>query len=406
MIQIQPRVPSPAGVPSQDAPETAAPTTAPGAPPADPVVAHALAEGGADVQAKFDALFGDAQARTLYADKRGGGHGTNNTNAPRKSDPLAGTTLPGQAEKVVVKRSLGDPRGYETKNHAIAWARAAGLDTAMVVRRGDRWHAVETNVAGQSFSGAKGKITDGVKVGKLDPVVYERLKNDAFNEKDPSKLDAKWKALASYALGIPESEIKVIGKGDIPSSKHVNINLSPDFDAEGRAASFRDPPWVQLGRAAFDRPANAVATLAHEEVHAGHRRLAIEWFDKYQQAPHGKMSFRDWMAEQTKGKGFEGVRLAELVAGVQDGTYATTELEAHIEAARVAFASGDLTQARTDLNKVRTLPVLPAQLQTKEIYTAALKELRDGLSGDARKVFDEVVKTARGASMLNDGRLR
>ena len=71
-----------------------------------------------------------------------------------------------------------------------------------------------------------------------------------------------------------------------------------------------------------------------------------------------------------------------------------------MEAARVSFASGDLTQARTDLNKVATLRNLPL-LQTQLPSIEALKKMRDGLPADARKVFDEVVGKANTRSVLH-----
>ena len=90
---------------------------------------------------------------------------------------------------------------------------------------------------------------------------------------------------------------------------------------------------------------------------------------------------------------------------MQDGTFGATELEAHVEAAKLAFATGDLVQARTDLNKVRTLPVMPSQ-QTKEVSIAVLKKLKDGLSGDALKVFNDVAKAAPTNNVLRDGTLQ
>jgi hypothetical protein len=88
------------------------------------------------------------------------------------------------------------------------------------------------------------------------------------------------------------------------------------------------------------------------------------------------------------------------VGGYQDGkANAATELAAHVEAARVAFSSGDLAQARTDLQKVATLPNLPL-LQTQLESIAVLKALRDSLSGDARGVFNQVAERARENSVM------
>ncbi|HTT11523.1 MAG TPA: hypothetical protein VMG60_11580 [Burkholderiaceae bacterium] len=358
--------------------------------PATVPTAASLDAVAGDGRANFDVLFGSPSVQRFYADSNGGG---GNTRSSRTTDPLVGVALPGQKD-VTVQRSFGDPRGYETRNHAIAWARAAGSDRAMVVRGNDgRWHAVETSVVGKDADKGTGAVKTAIQVGKVDQAQYDALKADAMRNNDP----AKWKTFAAYALGLPESEINVIGKGDTPASDKVNINLSPDFDAEGRTAGFdpKRPAWVQLGPAAFDRPANAVSTLAHEEVHAEHRRLTGEIYKKYAESAHGSDTFRQWAAKHIK-----DVRSVDIVAGYEDGTTAATELEAHVEAARVSFASGDLTQARTDLNKVATLRNLPL-LQTQLPSIEALKTMRDSLPPDARKVFDEVAGKANRKSVLN-----
>jgi len=366
-----------------------------------PLVSDLAAAIGTDPLAKLQDLLGAPLHRqTLYTDHGGAGGGKGGQVG--RADPLVGAELPGQ-KGVTIQRSLGDPKGYETRNHALAWARAIGSDKAMVVLGSDkRWHAVETNKVGRDASGGIGKVASAIQVGRIDPAEYERLKNAAMEKNDPEK----WKTFAAYALGVPRDEINIVREGDTPSNKHVNINLTRGFDAEGKTAGFdpAKPPWVQLGPKAFDRPANACATLAHEQVHAEHHTIARDLFAKYTEYqhkhPHSKESFRDWAGKQVKTA--QDVRTAEIVAGLYDGAHAATELEAHIEAAKVAFASGDLVQARTDLTKVATLPNLPAQRQTSDLSIEVLKNLRNGLSGDALKVFDEVATKAPSRSVLRD----
>jgi len=366
-----------------------------------------------DPLAKLVELLGAAPMQHLYAGNGGRGGGT----AVKKADPLVGTELPGQ-KGVVIQRSFGDPKGYDTRDHALAWARAMGSDKAMVVQdKHKRWHAVETSQVGQSVASGKGDVLSVIQVGKVDPAVYEDLRKKAMAKNDPEK----WKDFASYALGVPRDEIHIVTGDKEPSRTKVNINLTRDFNAEGKTAGFdpAKPPWVQLGPAAFDRPANACATLAHEEVHADHHRMTKPLYEQYQHYkdshPKSKESFREWamneankVAKAEKSdpmKVFQAFRRAEIVAGMLDGTFGATELEAHVEAAKLAFASGDLAQARTDLNKVRTLPVMPSA-QTKEVSIAVLKELKAGLSGDALKVFNEVAKTAPANNVLRDSTLQ
>lgn len=349
--------------------------------------------------ARFDDLFGAPPLLQVKGDATGAG--AHKATPKSAADPLAGATLPGQ-NGVVVQRSIGDPRGYDSKYQAIAWARAIQSDRAMVVLGKDhRWHAVETNTVAHDAAGGKGPVQSATQIGKVDPARYEQLRKDAMQGNDR----AQWRTFAAYALGVPESEINVIGKGETPSSTQININLSPDFKAEGRTANFdpKTPTWIQLGPAAFDRPANAAATLAHEAVHARHRDYTLERYAQYESTPHGRQSFREWVANQAKGKGGDAYWKAEIAAGYQDGHPAATELEAHVEAARVAFASGDLTQAKTDLTKVATLPVLP-KITTPN--ADLLRALRDSLAGDARAVFDTVATKASALSIFPEVRKR
>jgi hypothetical protein len=350
--------------------------------------AAAIPASSGDPLARLAELLG-APPHAQYSAKSGRGGA-----AATKSASLVGAELPGQ-KGVVIQRELGDPKGYETRNHAIAWARACGLDAAMVVQGKDqRWHAVVTNKVAHDASGGTGKVVSAIQIGKIDAEVYKDLKAAAQKHNDP----AAWKTFAAYALGVPASEINVVRKGETPVHGKVNINLSPDFNAEGKTSGFhpKNPPWVQLGPLAFDRPANAAATLAHEEVHADHHRLTGKLYADY--AAHAKnptnLGFRTWAQEK------HGTPIADIVGGYQDGkANAATELAAHVEAARVAFSSGDLVQARTDLEKVATLPNLPL-LQTQLESIGALKQLRDGLSGEARSVFNQVAEKARDGSVL------
>jgi hypothetical protein len=363
-------------------PADTAPTSMPGSP------AAAVLPSSGDPLARLAELLGAPPHGASYYKR---GHGSTSAT---KSASLVGAELPGQ-KGVTIQRELGDPKGYETRNHAIAWARAAGLETAMVVQGKDqRWHAVVTNKVGHDASGGTGKVVSAMQVGKIDAQVYNDLKAAAQKNNDP----AAWKAFAAYALGIPQAEINVVRKGETPVHGKVNINLSPDFDAEGKTSGFhpRNPPWVQLGPLAFDRPANAAATLAHEEVHADHHRLTSRLYADYtaQDKSPTNLEFRKWA--QVK----HGTAIADIVGGYQDGkANAATELAAHVEAARVAFSSGDLVQARTDLNKVATLPNLPL-LQTQNESIAVLKQLRDSLSGDARGTFNQVAEKARSGSVM------
>lgn len=389
----------------------------PPAGPRDPATGFAGPSGDGSLD-KLIELLGDAPMRRLYADGDGTtGGASGGGRSVRQADPLVGIELPGQ-KGVVIQRSFGDPKGYETRNHALAWARAMGSEHAMVVQgRDKRWHAVETSQTGRSVAGSKGSVLEAVQVGKVDPAVYDDLRRQATARNDPEK----WKDFASYALGVPRDEIHVVSGGQEPSREKLNINLTRGFDAEGRVGGFdpKRPPWVQLGPAAFDRPANACATLAHEETHADHHRMAKGLHDQYLNQRDGRPKtvdgFRRWVmaeADQTArshradpAKAFDAYRRAEVVAGMVDSTFAATELEAHVEAARLAFASGDLVQARIDLGKVANRPVMPS-LQTQQVSIATLRELKASLAGDALQVFVDVARSAPANNVLHDARLR
>jgi len=320
------------------------------------------------------------------------------TTLPRSS-PLAGQEIPG-VKGAVIQRVLGDTGGYGSKHHAIAAARAAGLDNAMVVKGPkDKWYAVESDRSATGAKGSAGTIKDVLHVGKLDRATFDSLKTK-IDGKTGAALKEAWKELAAYATGVPKNEVKVLFKGDTPENGKVNINLDPAFNPEGRVPGFdpNKPEYVELGPKAFDRPANAVATLAHEEVHAQHYRDTLELYGDYKKSKSHD-SFRMWAAKNIKGSKDPGianreVMKADIVAGFEDGAFAATELFAYVEAAKIAFQSGDLTQARTDLNKVRNLDVLPLN-QTQSVAQEALRELRDRLPDGARDVFDDVVNDAK-----------
>lgn len=317
---------------------------------------------------------------------------------PRK-DALVGDQIPG-VKGAFIQRVLGDAAGYDSKHRAIAVARASGLDHAMVVKGADnKWHAVESNTLASSTTGSSGEVREALHVGKLDQTTFDSLKAKATSATGTGRV-AAWKAFASYALGVPPGEISVINKGEAPVAGHVNINLDPGFDPEGRVPGFdpNKPELVELGPKAFDRPANAVATLAHEEVHTQHYRQTAALYDTYKDSK-SKDSFRLWAAKHMKGSDFKEVMKADIVAGFEDGTHAATELFAYVEAAKVAFLSGDLVQAKTDLSKVATLPALPLT-QTQSMAQDELRRLRASLPEDVRDLFDDVVKKAKSGVLV------
>jgi len=95
-------------------------------------------------------------------------------------------------------------------------------------------------------------------------------------------------------------------------------------------------------------------------------------FSEYQHKhPHSKDSFRDW-APSPRSRRKTCVRPTSRPV-CKTARMLATELEAYVEAAKLAFASGDMVQARTDLTKVATLPVLPLQ-QTRDLSIEVLEE--------------------------------
>ena len=210
-------------------------------------------------------------------------------------------------------------------------------------------------------------MASAILVGKIDPATYESLKNAAMEKNDPEK----WKTFAAYALGVPRDEINVVRQGDTPSNKHVNINLTRDFDAEGKTAGFdpAKPPWVQLGP---KRIRSAGQCVRDAGARTGARRAPHDRAQPLRQvhrlstqAPAQQGELPRLGAKQAAGQTVASRAhfAAEIVAGLYDGALAATELEAHIEAAKVAFASGDLVQARTDLRRWRRCPICPRSVR-------------------------------------------
>lgn len=115
---------------------------------------------------------------------------------------LVGTSIPG-VKGAFVQRTLGDGMGYESKHHAIAVARAAGLDNAIVVQTSGKWHAVETNIAAPGAGGKAGNVKDALHIGKLDQAKFDDLKAKVNDATGSDRIRA-WQELASYALGVPK----------------------------------------------------------------------------------------------------------------------------------------------------------------------------------------------------------
>ncbi|MCC7182685.1 MAG: hypothetical protein IT509_03845 [Rhodocyclaceae bacterium] len=373
----------------------------------DPVVESALQ----GLHERADALFGSPpQLQSFYADKNGGGgHAQARSQgrahaAPSQSSQLKskveGQPVPGGGK---VAGEVGDPKGYETKNHALAWARTIGSDKAMVVKdAGGRWHAVVADKVAKGGTSTSGTVREAVPAGKgIEKGEFDTLRAAAraadarvsdpkHTDADVAARDLAWKTLASKTLGVDIADINIVTSGK-PVEGKVNINLSKGFDAEGRTANYDQPGWVQLGPAAFDQPANALSTWAHEEVHLAHHDETARLYQQYQGDPKntGPGGFRDWLVRRP---GIDPNK-AEVIAGYQGGSTAATELAAHLEAVKVSFAAGDYDQARTDLTTLGNLKNLPTERLQMQAQSELVK-FRNGLKdARARQVFDDIQKT-------------
>jgi hypothetical protein len=153
---------------------------------------------------------------------------------PRKSKGLTigvgmrlGTNQFG--EEVRVKREVGSSSGYDERLQAIAVARLAGAEPAVVVLGYDRkWHAFETTA---NFYGG------GTSADIPAHAVYGLPSSAAIEETQKSRPNSPF--LASLVFGVPESEIQMnrSSYGRAPGK----VNLNPQLNAPGQPGGTHGP---------------------------------------------------------------------------------------------------------------------------------------------------------------------
>jgi hypothetical protein len=208
---------------------------------------------------------------------------------------------------------------------------------------------------------------------------------------DPARTDverfadiAKLAGVGSVIGGSDPTAINVAGKipgGTLKPGLNYSSQLRSKFpDAPGGETGYLDSNDVYhnptmpteldgplpriviiLGPNAFRHgKASALATLRHEMAHAAHDQLALRWLAKWR-TERPKASFKDWLAEQVKGKKLSPLEAAVMESSTGSGTTGT-EVLAHTE------------------GLVTTLPFIPpldvALVESDQKYPAFVRAVR------------------------------
>ncbi len=297
--------------------------------------------------------------------------------------------------QILVKREVGDPKGYDDRLQAIAVARLAKADPAAVaLYKDNKWHAFETmkgidvNMASAmdpELPAAEARKRAGVPFKDVEFLpelagiatsgqrVQELQGNLSKLYESGTDLDATRKALAdakirraAYVLGAKESEIAFHRSTTGREAGKVNVTEVPEkgADSDARHGPVAGQPMdftpgmsmaFDLDKVLLDTPARAQGALFHEVSHHKDFELAQRWVALYVKdhiwvGKAGLTVFRKWLNEQVKKKLLTAAE-AELVVGESMDDTATTEARANIRTFLEFFRAGlfdDATRALTN----------------------------------------------------------
>jgi len=300
------------------------------------------------------------------------------------------------AKEVRVKREVGGTRGYDDRLQAIAVARLAQAEPAVVALGLDgKWHALEATaelaeialgpnipfVAVHTLPSRAGidpsrqRVADlEAKLAKLDAMEQEWKTDPKFRqavrgakppfpeaiqeerEKTLQELTLANGKRASLILGVRESEIQFIRTVSGRTPGKVNIVGSP---AQGSSGGQHGPVGGQTGFEAglasaftidlpkLDDPAGAQTTLFHEVQHLKDWEFTQEWIKRYQEetkrtfvkeAP-GLAPFREWLDAQVKRRRLTSAEMELVIMQTQDAS-AYTEARANVRTFLAALQAG------------------------------------------------------------------
>ncbi|WP_210243922.1 eCIS core domain-containing protein [Bradyrhizobium guangdongense] len=313
--------------------------------------------------------------------------------------------------QIVVKREVGDTKGYDDRRQAGAVARLAKADPAAVAQdNAGKWHAFETylGIDVQSASAYDPEIKGAEARAKAGVPFKDVVFLTSMGELKPADQQSD-EARAAIILGAQESDIQVNTSTSGRQAGKINLTGTPDRDANSDA---RHGPVVgqkkttfhrglitafDLNKDMLDRPAHAQGTLFHEVSHRMDFELAQRWVGLYEDETHRTFArdelqtFMDWINDQAKKKRLSTVE-AQLVIDEASDTSGTTEARANIRTFLEYFRAGVYDEAIQALtNYAGALPPVGKAYGSPPAGSPVLVEL----ANEMKAAYNRADKTAR-----------
>lgn len=323
-------------------------------------------------------------------------------------------------EDVRVRRSVGAPNGYPHRLQAIAVARMAGAEPAVVVRGlDDRWHPFEVTASfyGGGTSADNSYVREIYGMPSSAGLDEERRRVAAMvGGSDAEGAVRASRALAARILGVDVTEIELIGSSSSRKADKININATlTDVDGTHGPASSNDEAFVkgaktaiEIRRGALDSTGSVAATLFHEVQHDLDYALTQRLADRYEAETRRPFTrgptFTMWLLKHDA-KTLPRAE-GELASDVGDGANGSTEATAGVrtfiaalDAGATAVAGKKLeayAAALTGVPRVRPQRYNPP---TGPYVVAALKvELETAyrrMPADRKRAFDAAFATIK-----------
>lgn len=326
--------------------------------------------------------------------------------------------------QIVVKREVGDPKGYDDRRQAGAVARLSKADPAAVAQdNAGKWHAFETylGIDVQSASAydpeikrAEARATAGVPF--KDVVILTSM-----GELKPAGQQSD-EARAAIILGADQSDIQINARTSQRQAGKINLTATPDIGADSDA---RHGPVVgqsdidfhlglvtafDIDKKSLDKPAHAAGSLFHEVSHLMDFELAQRWVAAYEKETGrtymraGLKLFMDWINAQAAKKPPRLSKAeAQLVVDEAADVTATTEARANIRTFLEYFRAGIYDEAKQALtNYAGALPPVGKAYGSPPPSSPVLVELANemkaaykGADKTARAQFDAAMASAK-----------
>jgi hypothetical protein len=302
--------------------------------------------------------------------------------------------------EVKVVSEVGSFAGYDDRLQAIAVARMANADPAVVVKgRDNKWHALVTTA--NAFGGLA--AADNMNVRGL--VALPSVKAIAGAKRTESD-----ESYFATVLGLDRKEVQTTYTSKNREARFVNVNSKLPYPGmhgaekmEGEEFKLGVLTAIELRRSLFDGPdprAAANVVLFHEATHRADYDLAQTWAQKFSNAKgdfKNAETFLPWLFKQGLSKDD-----AQTVADVVVKAHGSTEARAYVGAFIAAMQTGAYDAAQDELVTYARGLGKRIDLPTSEIVPTALRADLDrcyrSLDANGKKRFDAAFTAAKTAA--------